>query len=77
MNRIESNWLKFREKVISAEAGESQVTDMRNSFYAGAMTILSIMEEVGNEREEIGETIMSDMYLEMGRYTLKVIEGAS
>jgi hypothetical protein len=76
MNRIEKNWLKFREKVISADAGEGQVTDMRHSFYAGVMTVLSITEEATNETEQVGETMIGNMYNEMARYRLKVLEEA-
>lgn len=74
MNRIENKWLSFREKVISPQAGEAQITDMRHAFYAGAMTILSITEEATNETEQVGETMIGNMYNEMARYRLKVLE---
>lgn len=76
MNRIENTWLSFRKKVISPQASEAQLTDMRHAFYAGAMTVLSITEEATNASEEVGETILGNMYNEVGRYQLKVLEEA-
>mgnify|MGYP000966155957 CR=1 FL=1 len=55
MNRIEKNWLKFREKVISPQASKDQLTDMRHSFYAGVMTVLSLTQEVIHELEEVSQ----------------------
>lgn len=42
---IQQEWEIFRDMVVPKDAGEAQIADMRNAFYAGAGMMFALVKE--------------------------------
>jgi hypothetical protein len=49
---IEKAWLSYRQKVIPPNAGETQVTESRRAFYAGAAALFNTFMNIFEPGEE-------------------------
>lgn len=50
--KIENAWKQFRKIVIPQDAPAGQVRDMRNTFYAGAATVMHEFAKAMDEDED-------------------------
>jgi len=58
MRLIEGQWAQFREKVISANASDIQLREMRRAFYAGAWAYYAlVMNRLNPTSEPTGDDI--------------------
>jgi hypothetical protein len=62
MKHIEAQWARYRQMVVSPLAGEAQMRDMRDAFFAGAMTLFEALVNGVSEGPE-NEVTPSDMQM--------------
>jgi hypothetical protein len=76
MNTIHDKWSEF-EKVINPSAGAIQRKEMRRSFYAGAMAVLSITINIGDDAisEDAGVAMIEGLHQETQLFAAQVIKG--
>jgi hypothetical protein len=60
-NLINNEWDSFRERVLSPEAPEVQVTEMRRAFFGGAMALFGSLMTKFDEGEEETERDLAQM----------------
>jgi hypothetical protein len=76
MNTIAEKWEKFRGKVIPKEAEESQISDMKMAFYAGAFSFLTMQKEVigsSDISEDAGIALLESWQQEINDYFKRVL----
>jgi hypothetical protein len=57
-NRVQEEWLKFRQTVIPKDASAVQLQEMRRAFYGGAHAILQrILRGLGPGEEPLPEDL--------------------
>lgn len=49
-NQIGTQWSDFEAKVVPASAGLAQRLEMKRAFFAGAVTLLGIMDKINSLR---------------------------
>jgi hypothetical protein len=49
---IETEWLKFKKQVMPLDASSIQVADMRNSFYAGSLSLFNMCKKISKLPED-------------------------
>jgi len=65
MNTIQSQWEKFASMTLPKEASETQRTEMRRAFYAGAYAMLAMMSfEVTEVSDDAGVEIIEGLHQE-------------
>lgn len=47
MKTIKENWQSYKDNVVPAKAGKAQILETNRGFYAGSMSTLSIILELG------------------------------
>ena len=74
MKTIKEEWESFREAVIHKDASETQLRDMKDTFYSGVMvgfnSMITSVEE--NSSEEIAETKIIALTKEAHDYLSRV-----
>jgi hypothetical protein len=70
MRTIAAKWADFEKTVVPATAPPVQRTEMRRSFYAGAISVLNITTELGEDHisEEAGAAILDGLCDEARMY---------
>ncbi len=73
MNSIQSAWEDYRKYVIAPDAGPEQLKVCRDTFYAGAVSVVSIQHYISNpgisETAAIG--ILSGIQLELEAFIVE------
>lgn len=71
---MDESWESFKKTCINPEAGEVQLTEMRNAFYAGAHVVMSTFQAIGEQdvEEDVGYKVVSDMRKEIADYFNKL-----
>ena len=75
---IGAGFSEYQRTVIPKGAHPTQVQETRRAFYAGARTVMAVLQEIGNHddiSEEAGAGIMASMKLELDRFKLDVMFG--
>lgn len=49
MNYIETAWSGYAEAAMPADAGEVQIKETRQAFYAGALVMLSTLSQLADQ----------------------------
>jgi hypothetical protein len=66
MNTIESEWLDFKNRVISKNAPDIQISEMKLAFYAGANTSFSLMfGPVASASDDAAEMLLRSLQQEL------------
>lgn len=74
---LESEWKRFEEKVVPKYACETQRSNMRDVFYAGAISLFSRVSEAGRGSEDVALTVFTSLEKEMRNYVIGVVAGRS
>ncbi len=72
---IEKNWLDYRANVVPPQADETQVTETRRAFYAGAAILFSSlidMLEPGAEATDADFKMMRSIQQEFAKFHAEV-----
>lgn len=72
---IEVAWKDFESSVVDHQAGETQRTDMRHCFYAGALSMFKLIEKLSSLPEGDAVEGMMAMETELHDYALKLVKG--
>ena len=78
MKVIESSWVDYRAKVIPRAAPETQVTEMKRAFYAGAACLLDAQCKIlgpGREPTDSDLLIMDGIQAELEQHARDVLAG--
>lgn len=59
LKTIEEGWILYRDKVIPKDAPRVQQEESRKAFYAGAITLFSMIMETTDGPEEQGEAFLT------------------
>lgn len=51
---VGSEWDSYREEVLPKDAGSTQVTETCNAFYAGAVSMRTMMHEALSSDDDLG-----------------------
>ena len=70
MNTIQSEWGEYRKQVVPPDAGEVQLAETMNGFYAGASAALRIMSNISESdiSTEAGVAIFDGLLDEVCRF---------
>lgn len=77
-NRVQEEWLSFRNKVIPANATSVQLQEMRRAFYAGVEMLLARLirgMSDGPDSKPEDETMLAEMQEELADFAKSVLEG--
>ena len=68
--RVDEEWRSFCAAVMPVTAPNNQVEDMKNSFYAGAFTVLERLEAISGPgwTEEQGTAALHALRIEVAAY---------
>ena len=79
MRTIQGYWASYEREVVPASASEVQRVETQRAFYAGAASVLTIVEGVGDERvsEDAGVAILTGLKDELGAFFTAQCEAAS
>lgn len=70
---IEEAWLSLAEKLLGIKPPSRQYTDMRNSFFAGAYTVMTFMRSLGeNYTEDEAIKIIEILHQECREFVAEV-----
>jgi len=59
MNTVQLEWWSFFEAVMSPNAPQVQVSEMKKAFYAGSFSMLNMVVKIANEYpEDVAEKII-------------------
>ena len=66
MNTIQDHWFDYRKSVMPKGCSDIQIRETRRAFYAGAATMLSVMDEIAglgshSKEEDAIRTIENDL----------------
>ena len=78
MKLIETEWITYRNAVVPKDAGETQLTEMRRSFFAGAWAYYCLlMENVGTGADGTPQdmALMQSLDEEMREFKERVLRG--
>ncbi len=69
MNTIQEKWEEYERMVVPRQAGPNQRIETKRSFYAGACSMLCIMEGFADDiSEEAGAAILQGLKEEILAY---------
>lgn len=74
--RIMEEWNVFREMVIPKDAPETQLREMRRSFFAGASMCFTLLVNK-TETEDLGMKLMDDLDAEFHDFAERTKTGAA
>lgn len=69
-------WAEYREKVVPHSAGDAQVNSTRKAFYAGALSVISGMENAISDGPMKDEDLMvgDDVQAELNAFSAEMAE---
>jgi hypothetical protein len=73
--RIMEEWNVFREMVVPKDAPETQLREMRRSFFAGASMCFTLLVNK-TETEDLGMALMDDLDSEFRNFAERTKTGA-
>ena len=69
MNTIQQMWEGYKKDVIPENASEIQITEMRNSFYAGSASSFELLGKISEKHsEETAAEILQGIHEEIALY---------
>jgi hypothetical protein len=70
MNTIQEKWESFKILVIPNDAPRIQIKEMRNAFFAGAISVISITDAISevNVSEDAGVAMLEGLHDECRRF---------
>jgi len=72
MLTINSQWVEYNESCIPSNTPDKVVTSVRSTFYAGSLSVLTILRELqGSTPQQVNKTI-NDMFDEMTEFSRKL-----
>lgn len=73
-NSVEKMWQDFALKVISPQAPDIQLREMRTAFYAGATSIFLAVNELGNPEfsEDAAADTLTEYATELTRFAANI-----
>ena len=75
MNTIQ-NAYKSYEELMPKDAGEIQRKETKRAFYAGALTMFTLLNKISNNKNEnIAIQLTEGLYQELELYKQQVLEG--
>jgi hypothetical protein len=67
--RLATQWATYVEQVVPAAAGDTQVRETKQAFYAGAISILHILDSIDpNTSQEEGVKLLAGLHEECARF---------
>jgi hypothetical protein len=69
--RIEAAWESYRQRVIPHGASQVQITETRNGFYAGALSLFSAIMttlDPGDEATDADLQVMAEIQTELDSF---------
>jgi hypothetical protein len=79
LSSIQSGWVSYRTCVMPDEAGPTQITEMRQAFYAGAWFMLQAFNKVGavDVSEDAGVAYLERLARDLEAFQDAVIQGGA
>ena len=74
--RIMEEWHVFREMVVPKDAPETQLREMRRSFFAGASMCFTLLVNK-TETEDLGMVLMDDLDAEFRSFAERITPGVA
>jgi hypothetical protein len=74
---IAAQWRSYRNEVMPANAGPTQLQETRRAFYAAAHSVLQVMLHVvaAEEDDEVGVQILQAMHDECQAFSQSIARG--
>lgn len=79
MNSLEEHWHEWAEACLPECCSDIQRQETKRAFYSGAVAILQVVEQVGNDDidEETGTKVVSKIYREIDEFRKQVERGVA
>lgn len=71
---MRDRWDDYRKKVIPPQASNTQITECRRAFYAGAEALLSLFKTI-DPSQEVGQRKLDDITEELQKFRRDVTSG--
>lgn len=77
MKTIADEWETYKKEVVPPQAGENQVYETRQAFYAGASIVFGTLSQLGKERVpvEVGVSVLTKLMQECTAFAEKTVRG--
>lgn len=74
MKTIESEWLRYRDKVIPKDASPTQIQETKRGFYAGIHAMFGMLTRDVIEHDDENESVeeIEALYQEILRYRANI-----